>query len=47
MGFTKHGVGEILPERDDEQTKTASKNEPNWTEQDQRQLDTENAEADQ
>lgn len=47
MGFIKRGVGEVLPENDEQQTKTAAaKTGSDWTEKDQRQLDDENTEAD-
>lgn len=39
MGLTKHGTGEILPDPDQEQQKTAS---ANWTEQDEKELAKEN-----
>lgn len=44
MGFIKRGVGEVLPEQDEQQHKTAA--DQNWSEQDQRELDDENAKAD-
>lgn len=42
MGFRKFGEGEVLPEEDD-LAKTASQE---WTEEDQRELDEENARVD-
>ena len=43
MGFRKHGEGDII--RDADQQKTAAK--ADWTDDDQRALDSENAAADQ
>ncbi len=44
MGFTKHGVGEILPEQDESITKDAASKD--WSDKDQRELDAENEKAD-
>lgn len=41
MSFTKHGVGET-PAEEQPTSKTATLKSSDWTEQDQRELDSEN-----
>ena len=43
MGFVKHGVGEVLPDPEDNQKTAAA----NWTEKDQQELAAENEEQDE